>query len=146
MPTTYRAQMITRPGGPEVMQTVELPVADPGPGELLHGVPALLPLDGEEDGWPILGQGLPIPHDLPRESSLVASTVGSVAAHRDQPPARLDDVLGPGTLPWPTRSPPLDSSSTIGTSECRVSRRTTSVIEPPFSARARLVKCNQLVA
>jgi NADPH2:quinone reductase len=34
MSTTYRAQMITRPGGPEVLQTVDLPVADPGPGEL----------------------------------------------------------------------------------------------------------------
>jgi len=34
MPTTYRAQMITRPGGPEVLQTVDLPMAEPGPGEL----------------------------------------------------------------------------------------------------------------
>jgi len=34
MPTTYRAQMITRPGGPEVLQTVDLPILAPGPGEL----------------------------------------------------------------------------------------------------------------
>jgi NADPH2:quinone reductase len=34
MPTTYRAMMITRPGGPEVLQPVELPVVEPGPGEL----------------------------------------------------------------------------------------------------------------
>jgi D-arabinose 1-dehydrogenase-like Zn-dependent alcohol dehydrogenase len=40
MPTTYRAMMITRPGGPEVLQTVELPVVDPGPGELRVAVRA----------------------------------------------------------------------------------------------------------
>jgi NADPH:quinone reductase-like Zn-dependent oxidoreductase len=40
MPTTYRAMMITRPGGPEVLQTVELPIADPGPGELRVAVRA----------------------------------------------------------------------------------------------------------
>jgi NADPH:quinone reductase-like Zn-dependent oxidoreductase len=34
MPSTYHAMMITRPGGPEVLQTVELPIAEPGPGEL----------------------------------------------------------------------------------------------------------------
>ena len=34
MPATYRAMMITRPGGPEVLQPVDLPVAEPGPGEL----------------------------------------------------------------------------------------------------------------
>src|ERR1700722_19927532 len=40
MPTTYRAMMITRPGGPEVLQTVELPVVDPGPGQLRVAVRA----------------------------------------------------------------------------------------------------------
>lgn len=40
MPTTYRAQMITRPGGPEVLQTVDLPIAEPGPGELRVAVRA----------------------------------------------------------------------------------------------------------
>ena len=40
MPTTYRAQMITRPGGPEVLQIVELPVAEPGPGRLRVAVRA----------------------------------------------------------------------------------------------------------
>jgi NADPH:quinone reductase len=40
MPTTYRAQMITRPGGPEVLQLVEFPIADPGPGELRVAVNA----------------------------------------------------------------------------------------------------------
>ena len=39
MSTTYRAQMITRPGGPDVLQIVNLPVADPGPGELRVAVP-----------------------------------------------------------------------------------------------------------
>jgi NADPH2:quinone reductase len=34
MPATYRAMMITRPGGPEVLQPVELPVVEPAPGEL----------------------------------------------------------------------------------------------------------------
>ena len=34
MPATYRAMMITRPGGPEVLQPVDLPVTEPGPGEL----------------------------------------------------------------------------------------------------------------
>ena len=34
MPATYRAMMITRPGGPEVLQSVNLPVVEPGPGEL----------------------------------------------------------------------------------------------------------------
>ena len=34
MPATYRAMMITRPGGPEVLQAVDLPVTEPGPGEL----------------------------------------------------------------------------------------------------------------
>jgi NADPH2:quinone reductase len=34
MPATYRAMMITRPGGPEVLQPVDLPVVEPGPGEL----------------------------------------------------------------------------------------------------------------
>jgi NADPH:quinone reductase len=40
MPMTYRAQMITRPGGPDVLQTVELPVAEPRPGELRVAVRA----------------------------------------------------------------------------------------------------------
>jgi len=31
---TYRAYVITRPGGPEVLQARDLPVTDPGPGEL----------------------------------------------------------------------------------------------------------------
>ena len=34
MPATYRAMMITRPGGPEVLQPVDLAVAEPGPGEM----------------------------------------------------------------------------------------------------------------
>jgi NADPH2:quinone reductase len=34
MTTTYRAMMITRPGGPEVLQPVDLPLVQPGPGEL----------------------------------------------------------------------------------------------------------------
>jgi NADPH:quinone reductase-like Zn-dependent oxidoreductase len=34
MPTTYRAVMITRPGGTEVLQSVDLPVVEPGPGEI----------------------------------------------------------------------------------------------------------------
>jgi len=34
MSATYRAMMITRPGGPEVLQPVELPLTEPGPGEL----------------------------------------------------------------------------------------------------------------
>ncbi len=40
MPTTYHAMMITRPGGPEVLQAVELPIAEPGPGELRVAVRA----------------------------------------------------------------------------------------------------------
>ena len=34
MTTTYRAMMIARPGGPEVLRPVDLPVAEPGAGEL----------------------------------------------------------------------------------------------------------------
>lgn len=34
MTTTYRAMMITKPGGPEVLQPVDLPVTEPSPGEL----------------------------------------------------------------------------------------------------------------
>jgi NADPH:quinone reductase len=34
MSSTYRAMMITRPGGPEVLQPVDLPLTEPGPGEL----------------------------------------------------------------------------------------------------------------
>jgi NADPH:quinone reductase-like Zn-dependent oxidoreductase len=34
MPASYRAMMITRPGGPDVLQPVDLPVTEPGPGEL----------------------------------------------------------------------------------------------------------------
>lgn len=40
MPATYHAQMITRPGGPDVLQTVDLPMADPGPRELRVAVRA----------------------------------------------------------------------------------------------------------
>src|ERR1700722_1374544 len=40
MPSTYRAMMITRPGGPEVLHAVELPVVDPGPGQLRVAVRA----------------------------------------------------------------------------------------------------------
>ncbi len=40
MPTTYRAVMITRPGGPDVLQAVDLPIAEPGPGELRVAVRA----------------------------------------------------------------------------------------------------------
>jgi NADPH2:quinone reductase len=32
--TTYRAVMLTRKGGPDVLQVVELPLAPPGPGQL----------------------------------------------------------------------------------------------------------------
>jgi len=34
MAATYRAVMITKPGGPEVLQVVELSVEPPGPGQL----------------------------------------------------------------------------------------------------------------
>jgi NADPH2:quinone reductase len=34
MAATYRAVMLTKAGGPEVLQTVELPVEAPGPGQL----------------------------------------------------------------------------------------------------------------
>ena len=34
MTTTYRAIVITRPGGPEVLQSADLPVAEPGAGQL----------------------------------------------------------------------------------------------------------------
>jgi len=34
MATTYRAVMLTKKGGPEVLQVVELPVEEPGPGKL----------------------------------------------------------------------------------------------------------------
>lgn len=34
MPATYRALMLTRKGGPEVLQIVELPIPIPGPGQL----------------------------------------------------------------------------------------------------------------
>ncbi len=34
MPTTYRAVMLTKKGGPEVLQLVDLPLEQPGPGEL----------------------------------------------------------------------------------------------------------------
>lgn len=34
MTSTYRAMMITKAGGPEVLQPVDLPVSEPGPGEL----------------------------------------------------------------------------------------------------------------
>lgn len=34
MAATYRAVMLTRKGGPEVLQTVELPIEPPGPGQL----------------------------------------------------------------------------------------------------------------
>jgi NADPH2:quinone reductase len=34
MAATYRAVMVTKPGGPEVLQIVELPVESPGPGQL----------------------------------------------------------------------------------------------------------------
>jgi NADPH:quinone reductase-like Zn-dependent oxidoreductase len=40
MPTTYRAVMITRRGGPEVLQTVDMPLVEPGPGEIRVGVRA----------------------------------------------------------------------------------------------------------
>lgn len=32
--TTYRAVMLTRKGGPDVLKVVELPITDPGPGQL----------------------------------------------------------------------------------------------------------------
>src|ERR1700733_2670625 len=35
MPETYRAVMVTKKGGPEVLQVVELPVEHPGPGQVL---------------------------------------------------------------------------------------------------------------
>jgi len=34
MAATYRAMMITKPGGPEVLAAADLPVTEPGPGEL----------------------------------------------------------------------------------------------------------------
>jgi NADPH:quinone reductase len=34
MAITYRAVMITKPGGPEVLQCVELPIEPPGAGQL----------------------------------------------------------------------------------------------------------------
>ena len=54
MAATYRAVMLTKKGGPEVLQIVELPVAPPGPGQLRVRVRAagvgatdLLMLDGK---------------------------------------------------------------------------------------------------
>jgi NADPH2:quinone reductase len=38
--TTYRAVMLTKKGGPEVLQPVELPLVDPGPGEVRIAVRA----------------------------------------------------------------------------------------------------------
>jgi NADPH:quinone reductase len=40
MPETYRAVMVTKKGGPEVLQVVELPVEHPGPGQVLVRVRA----------------------------------------------------------------------------------------------------------
>ena len=40
MPETYRAVMVTKKGGPEVLQVVELPIAHPGPGQILVRVRA----------------------------------------------------------------------------------------------------------
>ncbi|MFT3767193.1 MAG: medium chain dehydrogenase/reductase family protein [Minicystis sp.] len=37
---TYRAVMLTRKGGPEVLQTVDLPLVEPGPGEVRVAVRA----------------------------------------------------------------------------------------------------------
>src|ERR1700722_20439768 len=34
MASTYRAVMLPRPGGPEVLQIVDLPIETPGPGQL----------------------------------------------------------------------------------------------------------------
>jgi NADPH:quinone reductase-like Zn-dependent oxidoreductase len=34
MAATYRAVMVTKAGGPEVLQIVELPVESPGPGQM----------------------------------------------------------------------------------------------------------------
>jgi NADPH2:quinone reductase len=34
MATTYRAVMLTKKGGPEVLQIVERPIEQPGPGQL----------------------------------------------------------------------------------------------------------------
>jgi NADPH2:quinone reductase len=40
VPETYRAVMVTKKGGPEVLQVVELPIAHPGPGQVLVRVRA----------------------------------------------------------------------------------------------------------
>jgi NADPH2:quinone reductase len=40
MANTYRAVMVTKKGGPEVLQVVELPVEHPGPGQILVRVRA----------------------------------------------------------------------------------------------------------
>ncbi len=40
MPETYRAVMVTKKGGPEVLQVVELPIEHPGPGQVLVRVRA----------------------------------------------------------------------------------------------------------
>jgi NADPH:quinone reductase len=40
MPETYRAMMVTKKGGPEVLQVVELPVEHPGAGQVLVRVRA----------------------------------------------------------------------------------------------------------
>src|SRR6202451_2172218 len=40
MPETYRAVMVTKKGGPEVLQVVELPIEHPGSGQLLVRVRA----------------------------------------------------------------------------------------------------------
>jgi NADPH2:quinone reductase len=40
MANTYRAVMITKKGGPEVLQVVELPIEHPGPGQILVRVRA----------------------------------------------------------------------------------------------------------
>jgi NADPH:quinone reductase len=34
MPVTYRAVMLTKKGGPDVLEIVELPIEPPGPGQL----------------------------------------------------------------------------------------------------------------
>jgi NADPH:quinone reductase len=106
---TYRAVMLTKKGGPEVLQVVELPLQEPGPGELRVRVRAtgvgatdLTMLDGSYPFAP------PIPFVPGYEVAGVVDAVGAGVSGFS-----LGQRVGSPTSRIPERGP---SSKTISAS------------------------------
>ena len=91
-----RAAQYDRTGGPEVLEIVEIPVADPGPGKVRLRVRAagLNPYDAKVRGGVIPSQA-PFPRRIGSDVAGTVLAIGADAAYTDGTPVQIgDEVFG----------------------------------------------------